>query len=676
MAFSVCNWKRKSDGIHARRNGEILELASPMGAVPNHGRLGLVTLLLMLMTLSQSTSALLTTSPFAQPYPQTVSLRNRATNESSLLQCLQVAPPVLSPADACQQTLMVHTFASSYGRPFLGQYTPPDCSFNRVTFNFTVASAGRQFDRLGVMFLDDTEVFRTSTAEPTQSGIVWSYVKDMSSYLALFNTPQKIIFDLGNIVDDTYTGLWNTTLTATFFTIDDSIESADIIIPISARKSGDDASSVFVVPETRAVNSVVLPQNAKKAAFSISACGQAAEEFWWSNVLSSDTNAFGDGTTLYGHSPFRELRLLIDGSLAGVAWPFPVIFTGGVVPGFWRPIVGIDAFDLREDEIDISPFIPLLSDGQPHSFEIQVVGIDDDGKGNSSFTTAIESNWVVTGKIFIWLGSDNNPVTGTAPTSASVSTIMLHSSRQGHLNGSEGISLDYSIQVTRNLEVQSAFDTPPGSKAVTWTQKLTYSNVGTLSNSGNDQIVRQSTTGTHSTSSNYAKSFEYPLWVQSSYNAPSGGNVSINASMERSKNVHQQGDLAFPNDWKTFDYAPLRWMPYSKQAFLGSDLDNWQNGTASYLSVPALKKSFGSGSTQQRLTLSGVGTGSQDASSQQLYQRYIAATNDSIVYDDESFNSQARGQSRFTAPNPKGSRDGAHEYAASGVRAMLGRGPA
>jgi hypothetical protein len=675
MAFSVCNWKRKSDGIHARRNGELLELASPMGAVPNHGRLGLVTLLLMLMTLSQSTSALLTTSPFAQPYPQTVSLRNRATNESSLLQCLQVAPPVLSPPDACQQTLMVHTFASSYGRPFVGQYNPPDCSFNRVTFNFTVASAGRQFDRLGVMFLDDTEVFRTSTAEPTQSGIVWSYVKDMSSYLALLNTPQKIIFDLGNIVDDTYTGLWNTTLTATFFTTDDTIEPADVIIPISARKSGDDASSVFVVPETRAVNSVVLPQNAKKAAFSISACGQAAEEFWWSNVLSSDTNAFGNETTLYGHSPFRELRLLIDGSLAGVAWPFPIIFTGGVVPGFWRPIVGIDAFDLREDEIDITPFIPVLSDGQPHSFEIQVVGIDDDGKGDGSFTTAIESNWVVTGKIFIWLGSDNSPVTGTAPTSASVSSIILHSSKQGRLNGSEGISLDYSIQVTRNLEIQSAFDTPTGSKAVTWTQKLTYSNIGTLSNSGNDQIVRQSTTGTHSTSSNYAKSFEYPLWVQSSYNAPSGGNVSINASMERSKNVRQQGDLAFPNDWKTFDYTQLRWMPHSEQTFLGSDLDNWQNGTASYLSVPALKKSFGSGSTQQRLTLSGVGTGSQDASSQQLYQRYIAATNDSIVYDDESFDSQARGQNRFTAPNPQGSRDGAHEYAASGVRAILGRGP-
>jgi hypothetical protein len=577
---------------------------------------------------------------------------------------------------------MVHTFAYSYGQPFVGQYSPPDCSFNRVTFNFTVTSAGRQFDRLGLMFLDDTEIFRTSTAEPTQTGITWSYVKDMSSYLALFKTPQKIIFDLGNIVDDTYTGSWNTTLTATFFTADDAIKPADVIIPISARKSGDDASSAFVVPEVRAVNSVALPQNAKKAVFTISACGQAAEEFWWSNVLASDTSAFGNDTTLYGHSPFRELRLLIDGNLAGVAWPFPVIFTGGIVPGFWRPIVGIDAFDLRDDEIDITPFIPLLNDGQPHSFEIQVVGIDDDSNGNGNFTTAIESNWVVTGKIFLWLDSSSDPTTGTIATSESTSTITLRSATHGNLNGSEGISLDYSIQVTRSVDIRSVFDTPTGPKTVLWTQKLTFSNFGTLSNSGNDQIVRQSTIGTHTTSSNYVRSFDYPLWVQSSYNAPSGGNVTIGASMERSKNVQQRGDLAFPNDWKIFDYTRLRSMPYSNQTFLGSDVNNWQNGTASYLSVPALKKSFGSGSTEQRLTLSGVGgghpaTGPQDAQQgQELYQRHVVAANDSIVYDDQSFGGQVRGQSKFAAPSPQSSRDGALDFAMTSVRAMLGRGPA
>jgi len=53
-----------------------------------------------------------------------------------------------------------------------GHYYPPDCECNRVIFNFTVTSAGRQFDRLALMFFDDVEIFRTSTAEPTQDGIV------------------------------------------------------------------------------------------------------------------------------------------------------------------------------------------------------------------------------------------------------------------------------------------------------------------------------------------------------------------------------------------------------------------------------------------------------------------------------------------------------------------------
>lgn len=49
--------------------------------------------------------------------------------------------------------------------------------------------------------------------------------------------------------------------------------------------------------------------------------------------MQSDVNTFPQYGELYGYSPFREIQLFVDGMLAGVAWPFPVIFTGGVVPG-------------------------------------------------------------------------------------------------------------------------------------------------------------------------------------------------------------------------------------------------------------------------------------------------------------------------------------------------------
>ena len=198
------------------------------------------------------------------------------------------------------------------------------------------------------MYLGDIEVFRTSTAEPTAAGIVWTYVKEMEQYNALWQKDQKIIFDLGNLINNIYTGPYYTTLTATFFTVPDSLPTADSILPISASLSSENMGSAFSVPGQTASVSYTLPQNIERAVISISACGQASEEFWYTNTFNSEVNTFeSTAGTLYGFSPFREVQLLVDGKLMGVSWPFPIIFTGGIVPGFWRPIVGIDAFDLR-----------------------------------------------------------------------------------------------------------------------------------------------------------------------------------------------------------------------------------------------------------------------------------------------------------------------------------------
>jgi hypothetical protein len=557
------------------------------------------------------------------------------------------------------------------------------------------------------MYLDDIEVFRTSTAEPTSNGIIWTYTKDMSAYLALFKAPHKIIFDLGNILDDTYTGSWNTTLTASFFVAENTIKPADIVLPISTQKSNTNQPSAFIVPESKALATLQLPTNAKRAVFSISACGQAAEEFWWSNVLSSDTRVFGNESVLYGHSPFRELQLFIDGNMAGVAWPFPVIFTGGIVPGFWRPIVGIgtsspciytskvytdvfrqsDAFDLREDEIDISPFIPVLNDGKPHTFEIRVIGFDDDGQGNGVFTENIESNWVVTGKVFIWLDSSTDcPTTGTIPIIyAPAPSVHLQSTTKRNLNGTTD-SLEYSIKLSREIYIESSMNTSEGSNTVFWKQNLTFSNAGTLSNKGNDQVMRQTTSGT-SSSSGYLRSFDYPMWVISSYSAPPNGNTTISGKMGRGKTVEQRGDLAFLNDWRTFDYnrSPS---PLHNLSFSGSHTMNWQNGTASYLSVPGQKKSYGSGSTTQLFVLRGtaqqpisvVQDGTNRASplgraDEELYQRHILAANDSIVYDDERFSGQRAQRTLLNVPSQRMPTNELHEYASRGVRALLGRGP-
>ncbi|KAF1960134.1 hypothetical protein CC80DRAFT_286438 [Byssothecium circinans] len=626
--------------------------------------LPVICFFLMLIFLLKPTAA----SPSSPQQPAfTDTLSRRAPNDSTpLLECLQVSPPVLSP-DSCQQTLMVHTFGYSYGIPFVAQYSPPKCNFNRVTINFTVSSAGRQFDRLGHAWFNDTEIFRTSTAEPTRTGIIWTYTKDMSNFLSLFKEPQKLIFDLGNLVDDTYTGSWNTTLTANFFTAED-VGPADIILPVSAGKSTSDQPSQFVIPDVKATSALTLPQNTKKAVFSIAACGQATEEFWWANVLSSDTATFSNETTLYGYSPFRELQLHIDNTLAGVAWPFPVIFTGGIVPGFWRPVVGIDAFDLREDEIDITAFLPLLSDGKEHIFEIRIVGIDNVGNGTAQLSSTIGSNWPVSGKVFVWLDTEGSVTKGSAPTiSAPEPALEVSSSVSKGDNGSVK-ALDYSVKASRKFSLSSTIKTSEGSKTVSWSQDLTFWLNGQLSNGGNDQSTSQSTTGKDtSTSDAYSKSYDYPLWVISSYNVLPDTNFTIDAKMGRGKYVTQVGSLAFPNAAETFDYS----VPGSyKPSFTGTQINNWQNGTAHYLGAPALKKSFGSGSTEQLYSLKGIS--GPAASGTDLYRRHIVAVNDSVTYDQVVVGDSMQVSQGGFAPAAFGEKQ---TFAGVGIRAMLGRGP-
>jgi hypothetical protein len=92
--------------------------------------------------------------------------KTSATAAATVLECFQVHQPVLTPsgptldaaaasddgegssgasaANSCSVVLMDHVFAYSYGAPFIGTYTPPDCDFNRVVMNFTVVSEGRQ----------------------------------------------------------------------------------------------------------------------------------------------------------------------------------------------------------------------------------------------------------------------------------------------------------------------------------------------------------------------------------------------------------------------------------------------------------------------------------------------------------------------------------------------------
>ncbi|RHZ68848.1 hypothetical protein CDV55_105760 [Aspergillus turcosus] len=491
------------------------------------------------------------------------------------------------------------------------------------------------------MYLGDAEVFRTSTAEPTTNGIVWTYIKEMSQYNALWKERQKLIFDLGNLISDVYTGSFNATLTAVF-SHQGTVRTADMILPISARNSAFNASSAFTVPSDNVEIAYGFPSNTARAIVSISACGQSTEEFWWSNVFSPDTESFVNTVgELYGYSPFREIQLYIDGLLAGVIWPFPIIFTGGVAPGFWRPIVGIDAFDLRQPEIDISPFLPFLTDGREHSFEIKIVGLEIQANGTARLSDSVGSYWVVTGNIFLYLEEDalysktdqsEKVPQITAPTPQFTITRLLTKNESG-VND----TLSYSVVAERTLSITST--------QFTWNQSLKYSNLGLLNQQGLSQANNQLTSGKilAAKSGDYGSTddltFEYPLFVNTTYGI-TDTELTINAQMNRGLDIVATGVTGIST--YTLTSGPSR-------------LHTRQWGSALYHSV-----------TGGESTSAGDTTDVFESSAEQSYHRTVRAINGSVVFD-----TQARPQTASL----QATQDVLLSSGRDSVRSIIGRGP-
>lgn len=531
------------------------------------------------------------------------------------------------------------------------------------------------------MYLGDIEVFRTSTAEPTANGIVWTYIKEMEQYNALWAKEQKIIFDLGNLIDSTYTGPFDTTLTAAFFTVPDSEATADAILPISAEQSSANQGSGFSVPGQNASVSYTLPQNVERAVISLSACGQQTEEFWYTNVFNSDVNTFeSTAGTLYGFSPFREVQLLIDGQLAGVSWPVPIIFTGGIVPGLWRPIVGIDAFDLRQHEIDVSPWLPLLCDGSSHTFEIRVAGLDDDGAGHATLSETVGSYWVVTGTIFLFLGSADSVTTGSAASiDAPPPQIEISSAITTNSTGANE-TLTYNTAVSRDISISSTVKSSNGSRLATWTQKLLYTNYNSLTSQGFIQYTSQTTTGTDTSSSSYTNSYSYPLTVNSSFSISPAGSVGINATVDRGLAYNVFGPSVFPSGIQTFNitspstFSPSGLQPQTSQlpatllSFSGALLFTTQEGSAKYLSAGNASYSFGT--TTQDFDFRGAEVDDPNTTVE-LYHRHVVAVNSTVTVDQQSLVGRTY-QMPLALAEAVEVQDAMAEVS---VRAMLGRGP-
>jgi hypothetical protein len=291
-----------------------------------------------------------------------------------------------------------------------------------------------------------------------------------------------------------------------------------------------------------------------------------------------------------------------------------------VQPGLWRPIVGIDAFDLREHEIDITPWLGVLSDGNEHTFEIKVAGINDNGGTTGSVTETVRNSWYVTGKIFIWLDTPSSITTGSAPIVVLPPPLIDLSQTLTQNATGANQTLEYSTVVTRALSVSSIIRTENGTNSAKWSQSLSYSNHASYTNQGSTQVTTFLTTGldTSTGDHSYSSSYTYPLFANATVNVHSSGNFSIDAIFSHGLDFEVSGKSIYPS---------------SGLASSSSYIHTLQNGTAHYFSSPSTKTGFSFGSTSQEFSFGATVAGRSDAT--ELYYRNVEAVNGSVVRDKE-----------------------------------------
>jgi hypothetical protein len=149
--------------------------------------------------------------------------RDYERGEHESREFFEVLKPVDIPHGArevCSQVLLHHTFGNTINDPpTLREYVPKcgGAEWTLVLLRWHATCKGRQFDRISAVWLSGVEIFRTCTAEPTPQGIFWTVEKDVTRFASLFRAPQLLALELANVVDDTYTGLYNVTLSAHFY---------------------------------------------------------------------------------------------------------------------------------------------------------------------------------------------------------------------------------------------------------------------------------------------------------------------------------------------------------------------------------------------------------------------------------------------------------------------------
>nr|CAD1842259.1 unnamed protein product [Ananas comosus var. bracteatus] len=246
---------------------------------------------------------------------------------------------------------------------------------------------------------------------------------------------------------------------------------ADLVLPISRNLPLDDGLW-FPIQNSTDVQSkhLAIPRNAYRAVVEVYISFHQDDEFWYTNPPDSYISA-NNFTGVPGNGAFREVTVRLDGEVVGAVWPFTVIYTGGINPLLWRPITGIGSFDLPSYDIEITPFLGKILDGEPHEFGFGV-------------TDALDV-WYVDANLHLWLDSQS---------SYSVGNLIKHEAPDftptvvSQFKGPDG---KFMTSANRRISSTGWVKSSYGKITTHFFQRLNYENLMVFAANGSSQAVNQ-----------------------------------------------------------------------------------------------------------------------------------------------------------------------------------------
>jgi len=381
-------------------------------------------------------------------------------------------PPVVTPPTHPTVVTVVKNAAFGNGPPpAMSTVDLPTGRWSTVVLSITGTEKGTQYDRLLEVFDGPTEIFLGVTPEPTPAGITWHVEKNVTGYLPILAGQRTFSTYVDNYLSSVDNGIPTITVKLLFYPAghgfaparpasltDPALSGAAIneagpgapartpqvpsdVVPLVPK--GQNSTLVQLNAGQSDTATVDLPSGVTTATLDLYAVGQIGEEFWWSLSPS-----------------FRELQVWVDGKPAGVVWPFPYVYTGGVNPLIWRPLTGIHTLDIPAYRIDLTPFAGLMH-------------------GPTTVTITVTNNtgyWLVGGSLLVTAGSTPTAGSITAdtlslPTTSHVTTsTQLGSSANQVLT--ESAATSYRITGTIRMGARIYVSTVDGA--------LTYDNDQTL----------------------------------------------------------------------------------------------------------------------------------------------------------------------------------------------------